>query len=173
MLLRCCLISITFIILRHILYLVYLCPCLALGLFMLYLCDQFFMFSLIFIVINHISSLKQRHDYFWIITWINKATNFQKQKFSLRVLLRFCMIFCQFQPGVAYKSVAYIKKRVIEKIVTFTVKLCNALLETINVILSAAKTIPRTTRFFLKNKARDLSTLLMKPFLTTVTLNYI
>ena len=32
------------------------------------------------------------------------------QKFSLSVLLRICLtFFCQFQPGVAYKSVAYKK----------------------------------------------------------------
>ena len=30
-------------------------------------------------------------------------------KFSLRVLFNFCLIFCQYQPGVAYKSVAYKK----------------------------------------------------------------
>ena len=29
------------------------------------------------------------------------------QKFSLRVLLSICLIFCQFHPGVGYKSVAY------------------------------------------------------------------
>ena len=29
--------------------------------------------------------------------------------FSLRVLLSFCLIFWQFQPGVAYKNVAYKK----------------------------------------------------------------
>ena len=29
------------------------------------------------------------------------------------MLLIFCLIFCQFQPGVAYKSVAYKKKRVV------------------------------------------------------------
>ena len=34
------------------------------------------------------------------------------QKFCLRVLLSFCLIFCQFQPGVPYKSVAYKKNRV-------------------------------------------------------------
>ena len=28
------------------------------------------------------------------------------------VLLGICVIFCQFQPGVAYKTVAYTKKRV-------------------------------------------------------------
>ena len=32
--------------------------------------------------------------------------------FSLRVLLSFYLIFCQFQPGVAYKRVAYKKKHV-------------------------------------------------------------
>ena len=31
------------------------------------------------------------------------------QKFSLRVWPTFCLIFCQFQPGVTYKSVAYKK----------------------------------------------------------------
>ena len=61
MLLRCCLIHITIIILRHILYLVYLSPCVGLDLRMSYLCDQFFIFSLIFIVINHATSLKQMH----------------------------------------------------------------------------------------------------------------
>ena len=29
------------------------------------------------------------------------------QKSSLEVLLSFCLIFCQFQPHVAYESVAY------------------------------------------------------------------
>ena len=45
MLLRCCLIHITIIILRLISYLVYLCPCLDLGLLMSYLCDLFFHFQ--------------------------------------------------------------------------------------------------------------------------------
>ena len=35
---------------------------------------------------------------------------FKLQKFSLRVLLSICLIFCQFQPRIAYKSVAYKKK---------------------------------------------------------------
>ena len=56
-------IHMTTIILRHqILYLVYLCTCLGLDQFMSYLCDLFFVLSLIFIVINHItSSLKQAY----------------------------------------------------------------------------------------------------------------
>ena len=65
MLLRCCLIHIALIILTHILYLVYLCPFLTLGLFMPYLCDLLFSFSLIFIVINHITPFK--HTYFLFV----------------------------------------------------------------------------------------------------------
>ena len=41
MLFRCCWIHITIIILKHILHLVCLCPCLGLRLFMSYLCDLF------------------------------------------------------------------------------------------------------------------------------------
>ena len=57
MLFTCFLIHINIIILGHILYLVYLT--LDLGLFMSYLCDLFFISSLIFIPINHILSLKE------------------------------------------------------------------------------------------------------------------
>ena len=35
--------------------------------------------------------------------------SFSNQKFSSRVLLRICLIFLQFQPGAASKSVAYKK----------------------------------------------------------------
>ena len=38
----------------------------------------------------------------------------KQQNFSLRVLLRICLNFCHFQPGVAYESVAYKKMRVME-----------------------------------------------------------
>ena len=110
MLLSCCLIHIAIIILRGILYLVYLCPCLDLALFMSYLCDLIFIFSLIFIVINHITSFKQPYWFsynFCMITWIRKTIF--KYKFSFSVLLRFCLIFYQFSSGVAYKSVAYKK----------------------------------------------------------------
>ena len=64
MLLKRCLTHITIILLRHILYLVYLCPCLGLGVFISYLCGLFFIFSFIFIAINHITSLKQTHLFF-------------------------------------------------------------------------------------------------------------
>ena len=60
MLFQGCLIHIT-ITLGHFLYLLYLCPCLDLGLFMLYLCDAFFIFIFIFIMINHVISRIQTH----------------------------------------------------------------------------------------------------------------
>ena len=53
--LRCCLINITIIILRLILYSVYLC----LSQFISYLCDLFFILSVI--AVNFITSLQQRH----------------------------------------------------------------------------------------------------------------
>ena len=59
MLLWCCLIHLTIIILAHILYLVHLPPYLVLGLFMSYLCVLSLIFSPIFVVINHITALKQ------------------------------------------------------------------------------------------------------------------
>ena len=124
MLLKCCSIHKTIIIPRHILHLVHLCPCSGLGIFMSYLCDLFFIFSLIFIVINHITSFKQTYLFFapfleyfllfFIISWIKKANNFQIAIVRPQ-LLSFCLIFCQFQPGVVYKRVVYKKKRVIHK----------------------------------------------------------
>ena len=60
MLLSCCLTHIKIFIPRHILNLVYLCPCLGLSLFISYLCDLFFIFIFIFIIIN-IFSLKQTY----------------------------------------------------------------------------------------------------------------
>ena len=54
----CCLIHITIILLRQILNLVHLCPCLGIGLFMPYLSDLLFISSIIFIVIDCITSIK-------------------------------------------------------------------------------------------------------------------
>ena len=59
MLLRCCLIHISIIILRHFLYLLYLCPCLDLGLFMSYLLDLFSILIFIFIMFNRVFSWVQ------------------------------------------------------------------------------------------------------------------
>ena len=82
---------------------------------MSHLSDPFFIFIFRFTMINCIMSWIQAHlfpcsfsricpilvynvDKKWIL---NKW-----QKFSLRMLLSICLIFCQFQPGAAYKSVA-------------------------------------------------------------------
>ena len=59
--LRRCLIHIAITILRNILYIVYLCSCLGLGLSVSYMCDLFFIFSFIFIAIYHITSFKQTY----------------------------------------------------------------------------------------------------------------
>ena len=91
---------------KHFLYLVYVRPCLDVDLFMTYLCDLFFFFTLI--IINQIISLKQTHFFFCkffqntpYYFWKSKESKrkkrkqiiFNKQKFSLRVLLSFCLIF--------------------------------------------------------------------------------
>ena len=74
MLLRCCLIDLNIIILRSILYLPYLSPCLTLGLLMSCLCHpcNIFIFSLNFIVIDRITSLKQTHLFF-VYTFFRKS----------------------------------------------------------------------------------------------------
>ena len=56
--------NITIIMLCRILYFVYLYPFLGLGLFMLYLCYLFLIFSHDFIVINHALSFKQAYLFF-------------------------------------------------------------------------------------------------------------
>ena len=61
MLLRFCLIHKSIIILRRFLYLLYLCLCLDLGLFMSCLYDLFFIFIIIFIMVNRIISRIQEH----------------------------------------------------------------------------------------------------------------
>ena len=72
-------------------------------------------------MINHIISRKQTHLFFrhfldCFRLFLNDNMNeermqilFKQQKFSLRVLFGFFLIFCHFQSGVAYKSVAYKK----------------------------------------------------------------
>ena len=113
MLLRCYLIHITITILRHILHMVYLSPLLGLSLFMSYLYDLIFIWSLIFIVISHITSFKQKYLFFvspvifgWYSGW-RKRIIFQQEKFSRKVLLSFYLSFCQFHPGFEYEIVAY------------------------------------------------------------------
>ena len=104
MLLRYSLIHLGMIILRHFLYLLYLCPSLDLGLLMSYLCDLLFIFIFIFIMINRMKTgtlvllviFQNMSYYFWMITWMKNANNFQIKKSSLRVLLGICLIVSQF-----------------------------------------------------------------------------
>ena len=70
MLLRCCLIHKSIIILRHF-YIYYICvqgifvfTLFHLGIFISYLCDQLFIFIFIFIIINHIISWIQAFMFF-------------------------------------------------------------------------------------------------------------
>ena len=101
----------TIIILRHILYSVYLYRFPGLGPILSCLCHLIFIFSLIFIAINHITSLKQTLVFWTFLEWLLLfwMTTWMKRKFNFKVLLSFYLDFSSFQPGVAYKSVAYKK----------------------------------------------------------------
>ena len=106
-LLRCCLVHISIIIPRHFLYLLYLCPCLDVNLFMFSLSDLFsfsslflqtyFFFCLFFRICTIIFEWCRGWRLPIIFTW---------QKFSVKVLLSICLIFYQIHPGVAYRSVS-------------------------------------------------------------------
>ena len=63
------LIHVSMIIVRHFLYLLYFYPCLNLGLFMLYVCDLFFIFILIFIMINRTISCIQTYLFLCLLLW--------------------------------------------------------------------------------------------------------
>ena len=65
--LKCCLIHITIIIMRNIIYLLYLRPCLHLSLFMSNLRDLFFIFIVIFIMFNCLISWIQTHLLFRLL----------------------------------------------------------------------------------------------------------
>ena len=89
MLLKCCLLYIAIVEPRHVIFcmLVSISPSRSIYvLFMWSICHYYFHFHYKF-----------------------------HQNFSLRVLLSFCLIFCQFEPGVVYKSVANKKKCVQRK----------------------------------------------------------
>ena len=66
---------------------------------MSYLYELFFIIIFIFIIINHVISLKQTHLFFG--TFLSKM--------QPQVLLSICLILCQFQSDFAYKSVTYKK----------------------------------------------------------------
>ena len=68
MLLWCCLIHISIIITRQFVYVLDFCPCLKPSLFMPYLCDLFFIFIFILIMVNRIISWIQTHLFFCLLT---------------------------------------------------------------------------------------------------------
>ena len=117
MLLRCCFIHTSISKLIH-LYLLYLCSCLELGPFMPYPCDLFFIFIIIFIMINlkntdtlDLLTISQSISHsFWMITCMKNFNNFQiaiGQPYGVaKYLLNF---FCQFS------MVLLIKKLLIKK----------------------------------------------------------
>ena len=113
MLLRCCLIHISIIMLGHFLYLLYLCPCLDLcrflDLFMSYLYDLLFIF--IFIIINRIS-YEYRHTcsfaYFleYVLLFLDNNAYKKCEKFSnSEGSASGCC--SKIERGVAYKSDSY------------------------------------------------------------------
>ena len=81
---------------RDTLYFLYLSLCLRFGLYISYLCDLCCHIIFIFITINHIISVIQTNLIFKHVC----------QKFKLRILLTFFLNFYQFQPSIAYNSVA-------------------------------------------------------------------
>ena len=95
--LRCCLVHISIIILGHFLNLLYLCSCLDLGLFILYLYDLFF----IFIMINRIISWIQTHLFFCLFFTICPII-FECCYFWC--WLAFAWFFANFSPALLIKA---------------------------------------------------------------------
>ena len=91
MLLKCCLSDRDIFLPRQAIFSKFISVCLQ---FIYVICLAIIIF--IFIIINHIISLTQTKLCFEHVC----------QKFSLRVLLSFCLAFGQFQPGIACKTVA-------------------------------------------------------------------
>ena len=61
-------------------------PCLGLGLFISYICDLLLIFTLVFIVINHIMSLKQTHWLFlqvleYLLLFLDDNLNEENESF--------------------------------------------------------------------------------------------
>ena len=108
---------------RVVLYFVCLYLCLHLGLLIIY--DLFFIIVFILIAINHVISLKSNSHFFTNLTC--QLGHFCK-KFNVRLLFSFWLNFCQFQAGVAYKSVAYKKSMYFSKPQNFKNKKINRLL---------------------------------------------
>ena len=120
MLLRYCLIYIIIIVIRYILYLVYIWPCLGLGLFMSYLYHLYFIFRLIFFFINLIAPFKQTHLFFehfleYFLLFLDDNVDEEREEFSSSessasgCCLAFALFFANFRLALLIK-VLLIKK---------------------------------------------------------------
>ena len=150
MLLTCCLIHIS-IIPRHFLYLLYLCPCQELGVFMSYLGDLFFIFIFIFIMINRKISWIQRNLFSclffricliilgWWRGW-NMRIIFKYQKFNLRVLRSLCLIFANFNLALLINKSVYLDTHCVNQGIPFILFGCSkAVIQSILRILKYLK----------------------------------
>ena len=110
MLLKCCLIHITIILLRHILYFVFLSMSRLMPVYVVY-CDLLFIFNIIFIAITHITLLKETHLFFFVhfleylLSFLDDKKDQESKTFSnsessvAGCCLAFaCLIFYQYQP---------------------------------------------------------------------------
>ena len=116
-LLRCCLIHISIITLKHFLYLLYLCPCLDLCLFMSNLCDVFFIFIFIFIMTNIMNTsilvsllIFQNMSYFLVHNVDKKCKQFSNSKSSASGC---CLVFAWLFANIS--QVLFIKMLLIKK----------------------------------------------------------
>ena len=120
MLLRCFLIHKNIFMLTYFSYLPYLCPCVDLGLFMLYR-DLFFIFNFIFVKINRIIHVNRETCYFryfleCFVLFLDDSRdegwkNFQIAKVQPLVGVSFCVIFFASFSLLLLMKVLFIKKR--------------------------------------------------------------
>ena len=101
MLLKCCLLHRDIVLPRHAIFSIFVTISTSWSIYVLFIVIYPTIIIFIIITINHIISLIQTSLFLEHVY----------QKFSLRVLLSFCLNFFQFQPGIAYKNVAYKQKK--------------------------------------------------------------
>ena len=154
----------TITVLTNILYLVYLSKCLDLGLFVSYLCNLFFIFSLIVISINNISPLKQTYLLFvyfleYLLLFLDDNMDEESKHFSnsksspAGCCLTFAWAFANFSLALLIKLML-IKKGVYSTfIITYSVNnISNA---TVKSILSVGKVL------FIRDKVWTMTNFLL------------
>ena len=155
----------TITVLTNILYLVYLSKCLDLGLFVSYLCNLFFIFSLIFISINNISPLKQTYLLFvyfleYLLLFLDDNMDEESKHFSNSksspsgCCLTFAWAFANFSLALLIKLMLIKKKKKYSTfIITYSVNnISNA---TVKSILSAGKVL------FIRDKVWTMTNFLL------------